>query len=129
MARGINKVILVGNLGSDPDIKNSEKGTIVNISIATSESWKDRATGKQQERKEWHSVVFYKGLAKIAAQYLKKGTKVYIEGSLRTRKWQDESGQDRYTTEIVSREMQMVDSLSNDNSEPRAEDSYQDIPY
>ena len=110
-SRGINKVILVGNLGADPEHRMSQAGSaITNISIATSESWKDKNTGQQQERTEWHRVVFFNRLAEIAAEYLRKGSKVYVEGSLRTRKWQDQSGQDRYTTEIVAQEMQMLDS-------------------
>ena len=111
MARGINKVILVGNLGNDPESRYTQAGAaITNITIATSESWKDKNTGQAQERTEWHRVVFFNKLAEIAGQYLKKGSKVYIEGSLRTRKWQDQQGQDRYTTEIVANEMQMLDS-------------------
>ena len=111
MARGINKVILVGNLGKDPEGKFMPNGNAVtNIAIATSESWKDKQTGQQQERTEWHRVVFFNRLAEIATEYLKKGSKVYIEGSLRTRKWQAQDGQDRYTTEIVASEMQMLDS-------------------
>ena len=111
MAQGINKVILVGNCGQDPDTKFMPNGNAVtNISIATSESWKDKQTGQQQERTEWHKVVFFNRLGEIAGEYLRKGSKVYIEGSLRTRKWQDQSGQDRYTTEIVASEMQMLDS-------------------
>lgn len=111
MARGINKVILVGNLGKDPESKFMPNGNAVtNIAIATSESWKDKQTGQQQERTEWHRVVFFNRLAEIATEYLKKGSKVYLEGSLRTRKWQAQDGQDRYTTEIVASEMQMLDS-------------------
>ena len=111
MARGINKVILVGNVGQEPEQKNLPSGgSVTNISVATSETWKDKNTGQAQERTEWHRVVFFNRLAEIAAQYLKKGSKVYIEGSLRTRKWQDQSGQDRYTTEIVASELQMLDS-------------------
>lgn len=111
MARGVNKVILIGNLGNDPEQKSLPSGNAVtNITVATSESWKDKQTGQQQERTEWHRVVFFNRLAEIAGQYLNKGSKVYIEGSLRTRKWQDQSGQDRYTTEIVASEMQMLDS-------------------
>ena len=110
-SRGINKVILIGNLGNDPEVRYSQAGAaITNISVATSESWKDKQTGQQQERTEWHRVVFFNRLAEIAGEYLKKGSKVYVEGSLRTRKWQDQSGQDRYTTEIVAAEMQMLDS-------------------
>ncbi|WP_290704095.1 single-stranded DNA-binding protein [Amphritea sp.] len=111
MARGVNKVILIGNLGNEPETKYMPSGNAVtNITIATSESWKDKQTGQQQERTEWHRVVFFNRLAEIAGEYLKKGSKVYIEGSLRTRKWQDKQGQDRYTTEIVASEMQMLDS-------------------
>ena len=107
---GINKVIVVGNVGQEPDIKQTTNGsTIVNLSIATSESWKDKNTGDQQERTEWHRVVFFNRLAEIVEKFVKKGSKVYIEGSLRTRKWQKD-GQDRYTTEIVASEMQMLDS-------------------
>ena len=112
--RGVNKVILIGNVGKDPDIKATNNGsTIANISVATSESWKDKSTGQQLERTEWHRVVFFGSLAEIVRDYLKQGSKVYIEGSIRTRKWQDQSGQDRYTTEIVASEMQMLDSREN----------------
>ena len=119
MARGINKVILVGNCGQDPETRFSSSGSaITNISLATSETWKDKQTGQQQERTEWHKVVFFNRLGEIAGEYLKKGSKVYIEGSLRTRKWQDKEGQDRYTTEIVGNEMQMLDSRGmSDNSD------------
>jgi single-strand DNA-binding protein len=112
MARGINKVIIVGNLGNDPETRSfRDGGQLTNITVATSESWKDRQTGQQQERTEWHRVTFNGRLAEIAAQYLLKGSKVYIEGSLRTRKWQDKTtGADRYVTDIVAREMQMLDS-------------------
>ncbi len=111
MARGINKVILIGNLGQDPETRHIPSGgAVTNISIATSESWKDKETGQQQERTEWHRIVFFNRLAEIAGEYLRKGSKVYIEGSLRTRKWEDKDGNDRYTTEIVAREMQMLDS-------------------
>ncbi len=111
MARGVNKVILVGNVGQDPEMKYMPSGNAVtNISVATSETWKDKQTGQPQERTEWHRVVFFNRLGEIAGEYLRKGSKVYVEGSLRTRKWQDQSGQDRYTTEIVGSEMQMLDS-------------------
>lgn len=112
MARGINKVILIGNLGADPEVRHMPNGTAVaTINIATSESWKDKQTGEQQERTEWHRVVLFQRLAEIAGQYLKKGAKVYIEGRLQTRKWQDKTtGQDRYTTEIVTNDLQMLDS-------------------
>lgn len=110
MARGINKVILIGNLGKEPETRYLPSGgAVTNITLATSESWKDKQSGQQQERTEWHRVVFFNRLAEIAAEYLKKGSKVYIEGSLRTRKWQGQDGQDRYTTEIVASEMQMLD--------------------
>ena len=110
-SRGINKVILVGNLGNDPEHRVLPSGGgVTNISLATSESWKDKASGEQKERTEWHRVVFFNRLSEIAAEYLRKGSKVYVEGTLRTRKWQDQSGQDRYTTEIVGAEMQMLDS-------------------
>ena len=110
-SRGINKVILVGNLGNDPETRFMPSGgAVTNVSIATSETWKDKNSGQQQERTEWHRVVFFNRLAEIAGEYLKKGSKVYVEGSLRTRKWQDNSGQDKYTTEIVATEMQMLDS-------------------
>lgn len=109
--RGVNKVILVGNLGADPDTRYMPNGKAVsNIRIATSQTWKDRQTGDQQERTEWHSVVLYDKLGEIAAEYLRKGSQVYIEGSLRTRKWQDKEGKDRYTTEVIAREMQMLGS-------------------
>ncbi len=110
-SRGVNKVILVGNLGNDPETRYTQAGAaITNISVATSETWKDKQTGQPQERTEWHRVVFFNRLAEIAGEYLRKGSKVYIEGALRTRKWQDQSGQDRYTTEVVASEMQMLDS-------------------
>ena len=111
MARGVNKVIIIGNLGQDPETRFMPSGgAVTNVKLATSESWKDKQTGQQQERTEWHRVVFFNKLAEIAGEYLKKGSKVYIEGSLRTRKWQGQDGQDRYTTEIVANEMQMLDS-------------------
>jgi single-strand DNA-binding protein len=109
MARGINKVILIGNLGADPETRYTPSGTaITNLRLATTESWKDRQTGEQQERTEWHRVVMFDRLAEIAAEYLRKGSQVYIEGQLQTRKWQDQQGQDRYTTEIRARDMQML---------------------
>jgi len=110
MARGINKVIIIGNIGQDPEVKYMPSGgAVTNVSIATSETWKDKTTGQPQERTEWHRVVFFNRLGEIAGEYLKKGSKVYIEGSLRTRKWQAQDGTDRYTTEIVANEMQMLD--------------------
>jgi single-strand DNA-binding protein len=111
MARGINKVILIGNLGADPETRAMPSGmTVANIRIATSENWKDKQSGENKERTEWHNVAMFGRLGEIAGEYLKKGSKVYIEGSLRTRKWQDKSGNDRYTTEIIANEMQMLDS-------------------
>ena len=110
-SRGVNKVILIGNLGADPETRFMPSGgSVTNVSLATSQSWKDKQTGQPQERTEWHRVVFFNRLAEIAGEYLRKGSKVYVEGTLRTRKWQDQSGQDRYSTEIVANEMQMLDS-------------------
>jgi single-strand DNA-binding protein len=109
MARGVNKVILVGNLGKDPEVRYMPNGNAVaNITLATSESWKDKQTGEQKENTEWHRVVLFRRLGEIAGEYLKKGSQVYIEGKLQTRKWQDNSGNDRYTTEIVANDMQML---------------------
>lgn len=111
MARGVNKVILIGNLGNDPDIRYTASGAAVaNISLATAESWRDKETGDQQERTEWHRIVFFGRLAEIVGEYLKKGSQIYVEGRLQTRKWQDKEGNDRYTTEIVANEMQMLGS-------------------
>jgi single-strand DNA-binding protein len=111
MARGVNKVILIGNLGKDPEVRYMPNGNAVaNITLATSESWKDKSSGEQQEKTEWHRIVMFRRLGEIAGEYLKKGSKVYIEGKLQTRKWQDSSGNDRYTTEIVADQMQMLDS-------------------
>ena len=111
MARGINKVILVGNLGADPETRYMPSGSAVtNLSVATSESWKDKQTGEQKDRTEWHKVAMFNRLAEIAAEYLRKGSQVYIEGKLRTRKWQGQDGNDRYTTEIIADEMQMLGS-------------------
>lgn len=119
--RGINKVILVGNLGNDPEVRYMPSGgAVTNISIATSESWKDKQTGQMQERTEWHRVVFFNRLGEIAGQYLRKGSKVYVEGRLQTRKWQDQNGVDKYTTEIVANEMQMLDSRGGDGMAPAA---------
>ena len=111
MARGVNKVIIVGNCGQDPETRFMPSGgAVTNLSIATSESWKDKTSGQPQERTEWHRVVFFNRLAEIAGEYVKKGSKLYVEGALRTRKWQNKEGQDQYTTEIVASEMQMLDS-------------------
>lgn len=109
MARGVNKVILVGNLGADPETRSMPSGmTVTNIRIATSESWKDKASGAQQERTEWHSVALFGRLGEIAAEYLRKGSQVFVEGKIRTRKWQDKQGNDRYSTEIIADNMQML---------------------
>ena len=125
MARGINKVILIGNLGADPETRYTPSGSAVtNIRVATSESWKDKQTGEHQERTEWHQVVIWNRLGEVAGEYLRKGSKVYIEGSLRTRKWQGQDGQDRYTTEIVASDMQMLDSRGGDK-----EAQGDDIPF
>ena len=129
MARGINKVILVGNLGADPETRYMPSGKpVTNIRIATSESWTDKQSGDKQERTEWHRVVLFEKLAEISAEYLRKGSQVYIEGSLRTRKWQDKEGKDQYSTEIVARDMQMLGGRGGaagggmgGGSEPRAE--------
>ncbi|MEM7402018.1 MAG: single-stranded DNA-binding protein [Pseudomonadota bacterium] len=145
MARGVNKVILVGNLGQDPEIKYMPSGQAVcNISIATTESWNDKTSGEKVEKTEWHRVVFFRRLAEIAGEYLRKGSQVYVEGRLQTRKWQDQSGNDRYTTEIVANEMQMLggkgggvatmpESSAQSNPEPVAagpsDDFDDDIPF
>ena len=136
MARGVNKVIIVGTLGQDPDVKYSASGNaIANISLATNEQWKDKTTGHKQEKTEWHRVVMFNRLGEIAGEYLKKGAQVYIEGKLQTRKWQDQSGQDRYTTEIVANEMQMLgghpvgnSQTNNPAQQPRAQTPSQNPP-
>ena len=111
MSRGVNKVILIGNLGADPEVKSTREGVpVANFNLATSESWNDRSSGEKQERTEWHRLVLWRKLAEIAGQYLKKGSKIYIEGKLQTRSWDDQSGQKRYTTEVVVNELQMLDS-------------------
>lgn len=125
MSRGVNKVILIGNLGNDPDVRFTGQGAAVaNLSLATSEAWKDKNTGQQQEKTEWHRVVIFGKLAEISQQYLKKGSKVYIEGKLQTRKWQGQDGQDRYTTEVVvdpfNGQLQMLDSANANNGNARA---------
>ena len=113
MARGINKAILIGNLGADPEVRYTPANTAVcNISVATTDQWRDKQTGEQQEKTEWHRVVLFNRLGEVAGEYLKKGSKVYIEGRIQTRKWQGQDGQDRYTTEIVANEMQMLDGRS-----------------
>ena len=146
MARGINKVIIIGNLGADPEVRYTPNGNAVtNLNIATTTNWRDRQSGEMQEKTEWHRIVMFNRLAEVSGEYLKKGSKIYIDGSLRTRKWQDKNGQDRYTTEIIANEMQMLDSRSNntndnngfDNSSQQSnhatagssEDFYDDIPF
>jgi single-strand DNA-binding protein len=149
MARGINKVIIVGNLGNDPETRYMPSGSAVtNLTVATNESWKDKSTGETKDRTEWHKVAMFNRLAEIAAEYLRKGSQVYIEGKLRTRKWQDKNGQDRWTTEIVADEMQMLggrggsgggsaspqsssdfDQSSNAPPQPGPDDFDDDIPF
>ena len=121
MSKGVNKVIIIGNIGQDPEVKYMPSGgAVTNISVATSEQWKDKTTGQPQERTEWHRIVFFNQLGEIAGKYLKKGSKVYIEGSLRTRKWQAQDGTDRHSTEIVASEMQMLDGRNDATpQEPR----------
>ncbi len=128
MARGINKVILVGNLGADPESRAMPSGSsVTNIRVATSESWKDKTTGDQQERTEWHNVAFFGRLAEVAAEYLHKGSQVYIEGKIRTRKWQDRDGKDRWSTEIIANEMQMLGGRAGSGA-PAQADSVAEAP-
>lgn len=138
MSKGVNKVIVVGNLGAAPESRTMPSGgTATNFSVATSESWKDKQTGQKQERTEWHKIVTFGRLAEICAEYLAKGSKVYVEGSLRTRKWQDKAGKDNYTTEIVASEMQMLGSdrvvdpvePTQQQREAKVEDLEDDIPF
>lgn len=144
MARGINKVILIGNLGADPTVRYMPNGeAVANITIATSESWKDKNTGEQQEKTEWHRVIFFRRLAEVVGEYLKKGSKIYVEGKLQTKKWQDKQGQDRYTTEVIANEMQMLDTRQSGNNQnqqnqqsdqafsdqPAPDDFDQDVPF
>jgi len=142
MARGVNKCLLVGNLGKDPETRYAPSGSAVtNFSLATSEQWKDKQTGDQQERTEWHRVVCFGRLAEIAAEYLRKGSQVYIEGKLRTRKWKDQGGQDRWTTEVVADEMQMLgrtgpvapanrgQRVSGSDLSAPLDDSLDDVPF
>lgn len=111
MARGVNKVILIGNLGSDPELRYTPSGSAVaNVNLATTETWRDKVSGELQDRTEWHRIVFFNRLAEIVGEYLRKGSKVYVEGSLRTRKWQDKNGVERHTTEIIANEMHILDS-------------------
>src|SRR5210317_834930 len=121
MARGVNKAIIVGTLGQDPEVRyTANGGAVANLSVATNENWRDKATGEMQERTEWHRIVMFNKLAEIASQYLKKGSQAYFEGRIQTRKWQDQSGNDRYTTEIVANDMQMLGGRSQgaDNTVP-----------
>ena len=124
MARGVNKVILVGNLGADPETRYTASGSAVtNVRLATTDSWRDKQSGDQQERTEWHRIVFFARLAEIAAEYLRKGSQIYVEGRIQTRKWQDKDGQDRWTTEIVGNEMQMLGIRGGAQSPPPDFDS------
>ncbi len=126
MSRGVNKVILVGNLGADPETRYTAGGSAVtNVRLATTDSWKDKQSGEQQQRTEWHRVVFWGRLAEIAAEYLRKGSQIYVEGRIQTRKWQGKDGQDRWTTEIVGNEMQMLGSRGGGQSPPPDFDSDQ----
>jgi single-strand DNA-binding protein len=128
MSRGVNKAIIVGTLGQDPDVKHTASGSsVVNISVATNESWKDKTTGQQVEKTEWHRIVIFGKLAEIAAQYLKKGSQAYFEGKIQTRKWQDQTGNDKYTTEIVANEMQMLGGKS-ESSAPAQRQPQQQAP-
>ena len=141
MSNGVNKVFIIGNLGADPEIKYTQAGSpVANLSIATSESWKDKNSGDQQEKVEWHRGVMFSRLAEIAEQYLKKGSKIFVEGKLQTRDWEDSEGKKRYTTEVVAREMTMLDSRSggaaqadtpkNVNDKPKDKDNFEeDIPF
>ena len=133
MARGINKVILIGNLGSEPELRYMPSGgAVVNVSLATSETWKDKETGQPQEKTEWHRLAFFGRLAEIAGEYLHKGSKIYVEGRLQTRKWQDQNGQDRYTTEVICNEMQMLDRAGDHHGHssavPQQDDHHQTPP-
>jgi len=125
MARGINKVILVGNLGADPETRYTASGAaITSIRIATSESWKDKQTGEQQERTEWHSITFFGRLAEIAGEYLRKGSQVYVEGRLQTDKWQDKDGNDRFTTKVIANEMQMLGGRGSEGGGQASNDGF-----
>lgn len=127
--RGVNKVILVATLGKDPETKNFQNGgSITQFSVATSEAWTDKNTGEKKEQTEWHNIVMQNKLGEIAQQYLKKGSKVYLEGKLRTRKWQDQNGQDRYSTEIVCSNMQMLDSAPQGQQQPQQQGGYGQQP-
>ena len=130
MSNGLNKVLILGNLGADPDIKYTQAGSpVANLSVATSESWKDKTTNEKVEKVEWHRVVVFGRLAEIAEQYLKKGSKIFVEGKLQTRDWEDSEGKKRYTTEVIAREMTMLDSKGDSNTssrQPSNSDSKQD---
>jgi len=129
MARGINKVIIIGNLGQDPDTRYMPSGAAVtNMTVATNETWKDKQTGEQKDRTEWHKVAMFGRLAEIAAEYLRKGSQVYIEGKLRTRKWQDQQGNDRYTTEIIADEMQMLGGRGGGGAAPMRNEGSSSAP-
>lgn len=129
MARGVNKVILIGNLGVSPEVRYTPNGNAVaNVSLATTESWRDKQTGDVQDRTEWHRIVFFNRLAEIVGEYLNKGSKIYVEGNLRTRKWQDRNGVERYTTEIIANEMHMLDSRGTGGGEAPASAPNHDIP-
>ena len=128
MARGVNKVILVGNLGKDPEVRYMPSGgAVANTTLATSESWKDKQSGETQERTEWHNLTFYGKVAEIAGEYLKKGSQIYVEGSIRTEKWQDKEGKDRYTTKIIVSDMQMLGSRGGSGA-PSGESSRSSAP-
>lgn len=130
MSNGLNKVLILGNLGADPDIKYTQAGSpVANLSVATSESWKDKTTNEKVEKVEWHRVVVFGRLAEIAGEYLKKGSKIFVEGKLQTRDWEDSEGKKRYTTEVIAREMTMLDSKGDSNAsspQPSNSDSKQD---
>ena len=136
-SRGLNKVMLIGNLGADPEIRYANNGNaIANVNIATSESWKDKNTGEMVEKTEWHRVVFFRRLAEIVGEYLKKGSKIYVEGKLRTRKWQDRDGNDSWTTEVIADELQMLggrlqqsDKQVKGSNISTPQDEYDDIPF
>lgn len=138
MGKGVNKVILVGNLGKDPETRYTPSGgAVTNVTLATSDTWKDKQTGESKEQTEWHRIVFFNRLGEIAGQYLKKGSKIYIEGRLQTRKWQDQDGQDQWTTEIVASQMQMLDNKDDNQSQSneggqeneQAQGFDEDIPF
>jgi single-strand DNA-binding protein len=130
MSKGVNKVILLGNVGNDPETRYTQTGNAVtNLSLATSETWKDKLTGQKQEKTEWHKVIFFNQLAEICSKYVKKGSKLYIEGQIKTKKWQDKQGNDRYTTEIIAKEMQMLDSRQQSESQQDYNKPLSPTPY